>query len=92
MLVEFLAFTVHAPGLAAVAGRPDWLGVCVGENRPAGGGVQTNRALSAMKNGLCRIYGGITGRPPSHERYTSAAVAEDNRVRLILPALPGLLV
>jgi hypothetical protein len=45
-----------------------------------------------MKNGRCRIYGGIAGRRPSHGRNTSAAVAEDNRVHCILLALRELLV
>jgi hypothetical protein len=46
----------------------------------------------AMRNGRCRMHGGKGGRPPTHGRYTAAAIAERRRLRELLHRLRELIV
>lgn len=45
----------------------------------------------AMRNGRCKMHGGKAGRKPTHGRYTTAAVMERRRVRLLLRMLRELI-
>jgi hypothetical protein len=45
----------------------------------------------AMRNGRCRMHGGKAGRPPTHGRYTEAAIAARREVRAMLRMLRELI-